>query len=160
MNLRHAALLVLVACSISGCDESVRLNYATRAEAEAESHFARGWLPKIIPPSSRNISMLNDLDLNTSTGEFSFDPSENSVFVSQLERMPSRDEGGSLAYAYKNWIFWITGEGNQARFSMQFTQDKPPSESGRGGRITPATTPTPPGMRVRTGRFQSDSLGD
>ena len=31
------------------------------------------------------------------------------------------------------------------------------SESGRDGRIAPATPPTPPGMRVRTGRFQSDS---
>ena len=28
------------------------------------------------------------------------------------------------------------------------------SESGRDGRIAPATPPTPPGMRLRTGRFQ------
>ncbi len=27
-------------------------------------------------------------------------------------------------------------------------------QSGRGGRIAPATPPTPPGVRVRTGRFQ------
>lgn len=33
------------------------------------------------------------------------------------------------------------------------------AESGRGGRIATATSPTPPGMRLRTGRFQSD-LGD
>jgi hypothetical protein len=36
--------------------------------------------------------------------------------------------------------------------------DSPPkkqeSESGRDGRIAPATPPTPPGMRLRTGRFQ------
>jgi len=30
------------------------------------------------------------------------------------------------------------------------------AESGRGDRIAPVTPPTPPGMRVRTGRFQSD----
>lgn len=130
MNIRHLALLILVACSVSGCDESVPLNYSTRAEAEAESHFARGWLPEIIPSSSRNISMRNNLDLNTSNGEFSFDPSESGVFVSQLERSPSRDEGGSLAYTYKHWIFWITSERNQVRFSMQFSHDKQPSESG------------------------------
>ena len=29
-------------------------------------------------------------------------------------------------------------------------------ESGGGDRIPPVTPPTPPGMRVRTGRFQSD----
>ena len=34
------------------------------------------------------------------------------------------------------------------------------AESGRGGRIAPATPPTPPGMRLRTGRFQSDSIDD
>ena len=28
------------------------------------------------------------------------------------------------------------------------------AESGRDGRIAPATPPTPPGMRLRTGRFQ------
>jgi len=128
MNIRHVALLVLVACSVSSCDESVPLNYSTRAEAEAESLFARGWLPEIIPPSSRNISMRNDLDLNTSNGEFSFDPSEHRVFVSQLERVPSKDEGGSLAYAYEDWIFWITGVENHARFSMHRNQDKQPSE--------------------------------
>ncbi len=38
--------------------------------------------------------------------------------------------------------------------------NKNKAESGRGGRIAPATPATPPGMRVRTGRFQSDSLGD
>ena len=30
----------------------------------------------------------------------------------------------------------------------------PEAESGRDGRIAPATPPTPPGMRLRTGRFQ------
>ena len=85
MNIRHVALLIFTACAISGCDESVPLHYSTRAEAEAESLFARGWLPEIIPPSSRNISMRNDLDPNISNGEFRFDPSEHDVFVSQLE---------------------------------------------------------------------------
>jgi hypothetical protein len=31
---------------------------------------------------------------------------------------------------------------------------------GGGSRIAPATPPTPPGMRVRTGRFQSDLGND
>ncbi|MGB3119264.1 MAG: hypothetical protein WBE58_10605, partial [Verrucomicrobiales bacterium] len=34
--------------------------------------------------------------------------------------------------------------------------EKQPGESGGGGRISPATPPTPPGMRLRTGRFQTD----
>jgi hypothetical protein len=31
-------------------------------------------------------------------------------------------------------------------------------ESGRGDGISPVTPPTPPGMRLRTGRFQSDHV--
>ena len=137
MNIRHVALLILVACSVSGCDESVPLNYSTRADAEAESLFARGWLPEIIPPSSRSISMRNDLDLNISNGEFSFDPSDHGVFVSQLERVPSRDEDGSLAYAYEDWTFWITGGKNHCRFSMRLNRNKKLSEQGGAGQ--PAT---------------------
>lgn len=117
MNIRHVTLLIL-ACSVSGCDESLPLNYSTRAKAEAESIFARGWLPEIIPPSSCNISMRNDLDLNNSKGEFSFDPLDHEVFVRQLDRVPSQDEGESLAYAYEDWTFWITGGKNHCRFSV------------------------------------------
>lgn len=128
MHIQHVAFLIFTACTISGCDESAPLNYSTRAEAEAESLFARGWLPKIIPPSSRQISMRNDLDLNISNGEFSFDPAEHEVFVSQLERLPSQDEGRSLAYSYEDWVFWIAGAKNHCRFYMRLTRHKQPSE--------------------------------
>jgi hypothetical protein len=36
--------------------------------------FERGWLPDIVPDSSREITINNDLDLNLSKGEFFFDP--------------------------------------------------------------------------------------
>ena len=139
MNIRHVAFLIFAVCAISGCEESVPLNYSTRAAAEAESPFARGWLPEIIPPSSRQISMRNDLDLNIANGEFSFDPSEHDVFVSQLERVPSRDEGRSLAYTYEDWVFWIADAKNHCRFYMRFTRDKQPSEQAGTGQ--PATRP-------------------
>ena len=113
------------------------LNYSTRAAAEAESPFARGWLPEIIPPSSRQISMRNDLDLNISNGEFSFDQSEHDVFVSQLERVPSRDEGRSLGYTYKDWVFWVADAKNHCRFYMRLARNEQPSEQGGTGQ--PAT---------------------
>ncbi len=102
MILRHTLPLILATSSIIGCDSQVPLNYATRAEAEAESGFARGWLPDIIPPSSHDISMRNDLDSNVSNGEFSFDPSDHDTFVAQLERAPSEDKGGgTLLYVWR-----------------------------------------------------------
>jgi hypothetical protein len=139
MNLLRTAFLIIAACVVSACDESVPLSYSNRAEAEAESLFARGWLPEIIPPSSRNISMRNDLDLNISNGEFSFDASDHDGFVAQLERASSRDEGGSAAFSYQDWVFWIDGDKDHCRFYMRLTGNKTPSEQGVGGQ--PATTP-------------------
>ena len=122
------ALTIFSACLVTGCDESAPLNYPTRADADAEGIFARGWLPEIIPPSSRNISMRNDLDLNISNGEFSFAQTGHDAFVSQLERESSRDDGGSLAYVCDEWIFWINGEKNHCRFHMRLTRNKEQSE--------------------------------
>ncbi len=52
---------------------------------------------------------------------------------------------------------WARRVGTQPDVESHNPQE---SQSGRGGRIAPATPPTPPGVRLRTGRFQSDSLGD
>lgn len=119
MILRRVIPLILVACLATGCDESVSLDYSTRAEAEAEKPFARGWPPEIIPASSRGIAMRNDPDSNTSSGSFAFDRSDYEGFVTHLRREPSRDEDGSAAYTYQDWIFWIAGERNRCRFHLR-----------------------------------------
>ena len=122
------SLLIFAACLIAGCDESVSSNYSTRADAEADRLFTRGWLPEIIPPSSHNISMRNDLDLNVSNGEFSFDPSDYGAFVTQLERVSSQDQGESLAYVYEDWTFWINDDKNHCRFHIRPTRENEQSE--------------------------------
>lgn len=117
-------LPILAAVLITGCDDSASLSYSTRAEAEAESEspFARGWLPEIIPASSFNISMRNDLDLNISEGEFSFLRSDYDAFVAKLERVSSPDKGGASAYVYEDWTFWINDQKNYCRFHMRLTR--------------------------------------
>ena len=46
---------------------------------------------------------------------------------------------------------------NYFRSVLQSDKDKEPTrKSGGGDRIAPVTPPTPPGMRLRTGRFQTD----
>lgn len=107
---------------LAGCDESVRSEYATRADAEAANVFERGWLPRVIPQSCRLITMKNDLDLNLSEGVFKFDASDHDTFIGQLERAQSLDVGGFSAYSFEDWTFWISDTQDQCRFGMKLTQ--------------------------------------
>ncbi len=117
MIIRSSILLILAVVALPGCDESVSLAYATKADAEAERVFARGWLPAIIPPSSRQISMKNDLDLNLSNGEFKFEAADHDAFIRQLARTPSQDKSGFSAYTFEDWILWISDSKDHCRFS-------------------------------------------
>jgi hypothetical protein len=79
------ALNVSLALSLaSGCSDVVSSRYATRAEYDQ----APGWLPEIIPASSRNIEQNNNLDLNTSWGRFAFDRREARDFFERLDPGP------------------------------------------------------------------------
>jgi hypothetical protein len=69
---------------VSGCSEKVSHTYETRAAAEADDLFKKGWLPDIIPSSSRQIKTSNDLDTNSSEGEFYFEPAEAQTFLQKL----------------------------------------------------------------------------
>ena len=86
--------------------------------------------------------MRNDLDLNISNGEFSFEQSDHDKFASHLDRVSSRDEDGLLAYAYEDWIFWINSDKNYCRFHMSLTRNKDQSvqaSSSNGGYATALT---------------------
>ncbi len=130
-----AIFLVTTTVLLTGCDQTVPLAYRDRSEAAAEKLFARGWLPQIIPTSSRAISMENDLDLNTSTGEFEFDAVDHDGFVSYLTRTPSEDREQFSAYSYEGWTFWIAPDKRHCRFRMAGGEAK--IEQIRRGRTTP-----------------------
>ena len=130
MNLPVAALITAMLMLMVGCDDSVSSTYSTRAEAEADNLFDRGWLPEIVPPSSKSITMTNDLDLNTSNGQFKFDPADYSAFVAYLERTPSQDKDGASAYSYEDWVFWISPNKSECSFYMQLTRNQKQSEQG------------------------------
>ena len=116
------AILALTAILLVGCDESVRLSYSTRAEAEADTPFARGWLPEIIPASSREIAMENDLDSNCSEGKFAFDSADHDKFVSHLVRAPDHDDAQSKFYEYGEWGFWIDDSQDRCRFRFMMAK--------------------------------------
>ncbi|MBN8460227.1 MAG: hypothetical protein J0M04_20560 [Verrucomicrobia bacterium] len=136
MNPRLVTILAMASALLVGCDDSASLCYSTRAEAEADRPFARGWLPRIIPASSREITMKNDLDLNLSNGTFRFVPSDHDAFVAHLTRTPENDRDGSEAYAYKDWTFWIRPDRSGCGFRMRPCRgEKPggPTGGGNGG---------------------------
>lgn len=108
---RLVSSVSLMALLLAGCRDVVTSRYETRAEAEADRLFERGWLPSIIPPSSRGIVTRNDPDLNRSEGEFRFDRNEKTAFLQHLRRAPEEDHASGEAWRYENWLFRISEEG-------------------------------------------------
>jgi hypothetical protein len=88
MEMRRLSVLA-VAFSLGACDVATD-HYATLVDARADSLFQRGWLPDILPPSSHDIRTSNDLDLNTSSGQFHFKPQEFPQFAASLQPYTSR----------------------------------------------------------------------
>ncbi len=131
-----------VALLVGGsCLDVVTSRYETRAEAEADRLFERGWLPAILPSSSRDIRTRNDLDSNHSEGEFAFAPQEAAVFIRQLRRMAAAEVSGSEGvrflergywpHAYQDedaeWIFFVNAEKGHCEYRMT-----PRREGGTG----------------------------
>jgi hypothetical protein len=99
--------IALLCLAISACSDDVKLEYSNYAEAEDDNLFNRGWLPSIIPKSSEQIVMNNDLDLNTSEGSFVYGSHDLEEFLGRLKRAPGLDISGHEAHTYQNWIFYI-----------------------------------------------------
>ena len=101
------SFLVLAATLLVSCHHTVESRYETRVEAEADRLFERGWLPKIIPASSRHIVTQNDVDLNVSSGEFFFAERDLIEFLSRLNRRSDLDAGAYEGYSFEGWDFLI-----------------------------------------------------
>ena len=82
--MRCLLVVAVLALFLFGCDV-VTSRYATLDDARRDRLFERGWLPDILPPSTRDIRVLNDVDVNTSQGEFSFDPVDYAAFAARLQ---------------------------------------------------------------------------
>lgn len=86
---------------VAGCDV-VTNRYDSIAEARRDRLFERGWLPDILPASAGRILVSNDLDINTSEGEFFFAPDDFSSFQARLSsdvptRTPFADWAGFVS---------------------------------------------------------------
>ena len=116
--------ICFAACDNSGLSDVVRNDYADIGEAKRGQLFERGWLPNILPASTTQIVTKNDLDLNLSSGEFTFDPKDFSKFQAQLkECVKSRDDVEELLnYAKKGYYpFCYTSNASTWKFYMNPT---------------------------------------
>ena len=122
---KSAWFLLLAVVLTAGCSDVVTSRYKTYNDAASDGLFGRGWLPEIIPQSSYDIVTSNDLDLNISHGEFSFNLEEKDLFQSMLKPyrgrktpflnykkvVKDRESQGYIAFEYSAnkcvWIFYI-----------------------------------------------------
>ena len=132
--MRTLAPLLLLLLTLSGCSDVVTHHYPTYNDAVKDNLFGRGWLPDFIPLSSFNITTSNDLDLNTSKGEFSFSSAASDAFLSKLHPhsgsassyfdagVAANEQQNYAAYEYTKdgyiWVFIINREKGHAIYRL------------------------------------------
>lgn len=108
--ITSAVALLLASCDLLTGDV-VTTRYDTYSDAFADSLFARGWLPQIIPESAARIVTSNNLDINTSHGEFLLPPKEAGPF---LERLSPYNGRRSPFVGYGNKVVRRKAQGFEA----------------------------------------------
>lgn len=88
--------IFLIAVALLGCGDIVTTKFPDIQQAQNERAFERGWLPPILPPSTKDIIEKNDLDLNLGEGSFTFSPSDLNYFLTEgAEAIKINPENGS-----------------------------------------------------------------
>ena len=146
--MRAHILTFLLCLFLVGCSDVVTSHYKTYNDAASDQLFARGWLPDFIPSSSLNITTSNNLDLNTSEGDFSFRPVDTQAFVSKLNPYSGRKSPyveydkvvkkrigqGYTPYEYTKdnliWVFLLNGDKGHAYYYLWM--ERKGSQQGAG----------------------------
>ncbi|MGL0818078.1 hypothetical protein ABMX80_21710 [Vibrio vulnificus] len=106
MKARFLLLLLVLA----GCSDIVQSHYDNYQQAQADQLFERGWLPDVLPVSTTQIEVANDLDNNTSQGSFVIAEKEMAQFLSQLQPLETANQ-----YRFESdnsvWIFTLKETG-------------------------------------------------
>ncbi|ELV8631211.1 hypothetical protein QNE64_003857 [Vibrio vulnificus] len=107
MKARFLLLLLVLA----GCSDIVQSHYDNYQQAQADQLFERGWLPDVLPVSTTQIEVANDLDNNTSQGSFLIAEKEMAQFLSQLQPLETANQ-----YRFESdnsvWIFTLGEQGH------------------------------------------------
>ena len=131
--MKKASILIVVML-LSACSDSVTETYVDIKIAREAGLFDRGWLPDILPETTTNLTVSNDLDLNCSEGEFHFDPKDTQSFFSKtksilgegcisninnssLENMPNCNVFQLVENGY-SWKFYCVEGNGYCRYVM------------------------------------------
>ena len=133
--MRSIQLLAVIMLSFiaASCSDIVESSYADIDEARREQVFERGWLPDILPPSTKLITTRNDLDLKLSDGQFTIDPKEFFMFQAQTKECTKsrKNVDELLDYAKRGyrpfcfssddstWRFYINRETGHCKYQMK-----------------------------------------
>ncbi len=104
---------------MGGCGDAaytVDRTYATLADARSDGLFGKGWLPDVLPPSARAIRTANDVDSNTSSGEFSFAPQDMPSFSTRLKR-------GAAIMRFDGWADTVEGYADDGYAAWSYRGD-------------------------------------
>jgi hypothetical protein len=85
--------------------------YPTYQDALGNKLFTRGWLPNILPESTKKIEVSNDLDLNTSVGRFVIDKQDRDAFISQLTLVDIKKNRFEYYSGQSVWAFNMEDNG-------------------------------------------------
>ncbi|HDY7889126.1 TPA: hypothetical protein RQK59_001143 [Vibrio vulnificus] len=111
MDRPMKARFLLLFLVLAGCSDIVQSHYDNYQQAQADQLFERGWLPDVLPVSTTQIEVANDLDNNTSQGSFVIAEKEMAQFLSQLQPLETanqyRFESGNSV-----WIFTLGEQGH------------------------------------------------
>ena len=110
--------------------DTVTNRYTSLRDARQDGVFDKGWLPDVLPPTAFGIEVSNNLDLNVSSGEFSFDPADYPFFIEQTRPWqaagvaPARETENSLdkrqAVAHGSiWTFRCDGREGRCKYDMR-----------------------------------------
>ncbi|KPL94730.1 hypothetical protein F0235_04455 [Vibrio splendidus] len=101
---------------MSGCSDVVSDEYSTYAQAKQERFFDRGWLPDILPKSTVKIEVNNDLDANTSEGNFVISEPALSEFIGKLKLTESTNQF-QFVDGENVWVFKV-GDDNLVSYTL------------------------------------------
>ncbi|MBN8567641.1 MAG: hypothetical protein J0M25_13030 [Flavobacteriales bacterium] len=128
--MRNLIIPFLLLSTLISCSEK-QDHYSNIAEAKEKKLFERGWLPDILPDSTRNIITNNHLDNAVSYGEFHFNRADFLKFLERFNKATSNvdhqeDKWITLNYkdANGNWEFYCNHDKEICQYKMS-------KESGR-----------------------------
>jgi hypothetical protein len=103
---------ILLVVLLSSCSDVVTTSYATYDEAVKDEIFLQGWLPDVLPTTTKNIVMRNDLDLNTSKGSFTIPSEDISAFLTTLTKKAEDTYIYESDRRGKFWVFKVESSGH------------------------------------------------